>query len=402
MRSMAQERKPLYFVAAFFLGIFPSFAQEQRTFRTVVSLVRVDAAVTDGTRTLTNLGKEDFRIWDNGQPQSILYFAGDEEPLDLILLFDISRSMRPNVQKVAASARMGLSELRPGDRVTVMVFNRKSRIVAPFSSNLEDVERAVQSVLGLKFGGGTHILAAVNDAALILLREPKRGCRRAVLIITDNYGLRTRSEKTVVRHLWEADALLSGLIVRNPGFAALHRYSSILAPQTRIMEQGMTGVAEKTGGETLTSDNPGPAFREMLHSIRHRYSLYYVMPRGKPAIQQFSPGLVVVRISGSDVGEFGDAPLLELNECLTGDGTFELFIDAREVRGASVDVSSEWAEWLRAHKPQLREITMLTGSRFVQMTADFVRRFADLEGIMRVHTEPAVFDAALAESLDRH
>jgi VWFA-related protein len=280
---MAQERKPLYFVAAFFLGIFPSFPQEQHTFRTDVSLVRVDAAVTDGTRTLTNLAKEDFRIWDNGQPQNILYFAGDEEPLDLILLFDISRSMRPNVEKVAASARMGLSELRSGDRVTVMVFNRKSRIVAPFSSDLEDVERTVKdSVLGLVFGGGTHILAAVDDAALILMREPKRRCRRAVLIITDNYGLRTRSEKTVVRHFWEADALLSGLIVRNPGFAALHKYIGILAPHTWILEQGMTGVAEKTGGETLASDDPGPAFREMMHRIRHRYSLYYVMPRGKP------------------------------------------------------------------------------------------------------------------------
>ena len=30
-----------------------------------------------------------------------------------------------------------------------------------------------------------------------------------------------------------------------------------------------------------------------------------------------------------------------------------------------------------------------------------LRRFADLEGIMKVHTEPAVFDSALAESLER-
>ena len=84
-----------------------------------------------------------------------------------------------------------------------------------------------------------------------------------------------------------------------------------------------------------------------------------------------------MKISGSDVGEFGDAPLRELSECLNGTGTIELFIDAREVRGASVDVSSEWAGWLRAHKAQLGKITMLTGSRFVQVTADFVRRFAD-------------------------
>ena len=44
---------------------------------------------------------------------------------------------------------------------------------------------------------------------------------------------------------------------------------------------------------------------------------------------------------------------------------------------------------------------MLTGSRFVQVTADFVRRFADLRDMMCIYTEPAAFDAALVEPLDR-
>jgi phage regulator Rha-like protein len=43
---------------------------------------------------------------------------------------------------------------------------------------------------------------------------------------------------------------------------------------------------------------------------------------------------------------------------------------------------------------------MLTGSRFIQMTAEFVRRFAALEGIMRICTEPSAFDTALAQALD--
>jgi hypothetical protein len=68
----------------------------------------------------------------------------------------------------------------------------------------------------------------------------------------------------------------------------------------------------------------------------------------------------------------------------------------RDVRGASIDVSGEWALWPAAHKVQLREIRMLTGSRFVEVTADFVRRFADLEGVMRIYTEAAAFDAELA------
>ncbi len=117
------------------------------------------------------------------------------------------------------------------------------------------------------------------------------------------------------------------------------------------------------------------------------------------AIQQFGPRVVVLRISGTDIGEFGDAPMQGLEECLAGAPPVRLFIDARDVRGASIEVSGEWARWLGAHKDQLREIDMLTGSRFVEVTADFVRRFADLQGIMRIYTDPPAFDATLNESL---
>jgi phage regulator Rha-like protein len=54
--------------------------------------------------------------------------------------------------------------------------------------------------------------------------------------------------------------------------------------------------------------------------------------------------------------------------------------------------------WLREQKVNLRNITMLTGSRYVEITAGFVRRFAELESIMRVYTEPLAFDEALAKA----
>src|SRR4029077_1009209 len=107
----------------------------------------------------------------------------------------------------------------------------------------------------------------------------------------------------------------------------------------------------------------------------------------------------VLRISGSDVGEFGEAPMLALHDWLSEADPVEFFIDARDVRGASIEVSGEWAQWLGKHKMKLRTVTMLTGSRFIQVTAEFVRRFADLEGIMRICTEAEVFDSVLAEAL---
>ena len=117
------------------------------------------------------------------------------------------------------------------------------------------------------------------------------------------------------------------------------------------------------------------------------------------AIRRPAPDVVVLRISGTDVGELGDAPMRGLDDCLAGAAPLQFFIDARDTRGASIDVSGEWAVWLSARKQRFRRISLLAGSRYIEVTADFVRRFAALEGLMRIYTDPAAFDADLEEAI---
>src|SRR6185295_1408479 len=98
-----------------------AFAQESPVFQSAVSLVHVDVEVTDATgRVVDTLSRKDFRVFDKREEQAIRHFSKGDEPLDLILLFDISGSMRPKVAEVAAAARQGIYELRPGDRAAAM------------------------------------------------------------------------------------------------------------------------------------------------------------------------------------------------------------------------------------------------------------------------------------------
>lgn len=60
-------------------------------------------------------------------------------------------------------------------------------------------------------------------------------------------------------------------------------------------------------------------------------------------------------------------------------------------------MSSEWAVWFTANRTRFKSITMLTGGKFIQITAEFVRRFAGLDGIMWVCTDPKMFDLALEQ-----
>jgi len=271
-------------ILALFWTVVLVCAQDDVTFRAGVALVHVDVEVLapDG-RIVTDLTQPDFRVSDNGKEQTIVHFAAGEESLDLILLFDISGSMRPAVESVAAAAREGLQELREGDRVAVMVFNARSRVVTPFTGDLDKVERLIRKdVLVSRFGGGTFIQSAADRAARIFMAKSRTRRRRAVLVITDNYGQRTRKESTVVRNYWEADALLSALIVRTKGMRTRRTIATIMSPQMLAFQVGVGGIAEKTGGDMIQAGDSGNAFQEAMRRIRTRYSLYYALPESKP------------------------------------------------------------------------------------------------------------------------
>jgi len=269
-------------------------------FRAGVSLVRVDAQVTGNAGGINGLHKEDFEIRDNGEPQRVLYCSQDEQPLDILLLFDNSGSMEPAIRRLAASAHTALSELRKGDRVAVANFNAEAWLIGEFNDNLEEVEATVGRVVDLHFGGGTHILAAVDQATKYFAEKADPQRRHAILIFTDDDGQPSASQKSVVNHMWANDILLCGLIIptpmsQRPGGASFGRGN-----------EDMLGVAAQTGGETVDADDPGHTFREMMRRIRRRYSIYYAMPAGKPGASR----RVAADLSAQGRNRYPDAKVL--------------------------------------------------------------------------------------------
>ena len=267
-------------------------------FRTGVSLVRVDAQVNSAAGGVNGLTREDFEIRDNGELQRVLYCSQEEQALDLLLLFDNSGSMLPAMRRLAASAHTALSELRKGDRVAVANFNSEAWLMSDFNDDLDAVEKTVARVVDLRFGGGTHILSAIDMAGEYFHKHADPQRRHAILILTDDDGQSSASEKSVVNHMWADDILLCGLIIPTP--------MSQRGAARREGEENMLGVAAKTGGETVDADDPGHAFREMLRRIRRRYSIYYAMPAGKTG----SSRRVAVDLSPQGRSRYPDAQVL--------------------------------------------------------------------------------------------
>ncbi len=106
-------------------------------------------------------------------------------------------------------------------------------------------------------------------------------------------------------------------------------------------------------------------------------------------------GIILLVFKGHDIGEFGDGPFRELSANLREGAPAEIFIDARAVPSASIEVSGEWAKWMRVNRERIYRLNMLCKSRFIELTANFVQRFTEFGPRMRIYTDEAAFEEAL-------
>ncbi len=185
-------------------------------FKSDVSLVRVDAQVLDGSNhSIANLIAQDFVLRDEGKVREIRNFARENMALDVLILIDVSGSMRPNVERIASASRQAMDVLRDEDRVGIMVFDRQTRIRMPLRKGRESVEQEFQTLLRQeKFKGGTDITRALYDAADYMSRNGRKEARKTIIIVTDDQteSMFQVDEFGVGRALASADTVLNALL----------------------------------------------------------------------------------------------------------------------------------------------------------------------------------------------
>src|SRR5215469_4912259 len=164
-----------------------AWADDPVVFRSDVALVRVEAQVTDrSNRTITGLGPQDFVVREGGAVQKIQSVDSENVPIDLLLLLDVSASMRPHIQRISAASHDALRQMRADDRIAIMVFDRSTRVRMGFG-NSQDGERELERLLYSEtFRGGTDITLGMYDAADFLRRGGRPEARRAIVIVTDD------------------------------------------------------------------------------------------------------------------------------------------------------------------------------------------------------------------------
>jgi hypothetical protein len=182
-------------------------------FKSDVSLTRVDAQVLDRDgHAVTGLQVNDFVLRVDGRVMPIRNFASENMPIDIVLLLDVSGSMKPHVQRIASAAHDALNVLADKDRVAIMVFDTSTRVRLPFRNSHSEVADELNHLLrSERFSRGTQITRAMLDAADYLQREARADARRAIVILTDDQTQDQEDETRVEGALSRANAVLSFL-----------------------------------------------------------------------------------------------------------------------------------------------------------------------------------------------
>jgi Ca-activated chloride channel family protein len=185
-----------------------------------VDVVQVAATVTDrGGRLVKGLGRNAFRVLEDGREQEVTHFVGLEAEHELVVAVDMSGSMGSAMATCREAVRRFLSSLRPVDRVTLLAFNDSVFTVARREASPEARLRAVDR---LRAWGSTSFYDTVLRGLDLLERH--RG-RRALVLFTDGEDMVSHATAEDVERRIEVSASPVYVVAQGKGMreAALKR-----------------------------------------------------------------------------------------------------------------------------------------------------------------------------------
>ncbi len=156
------------------------------------NLVQLNVGVADHQgRAVTDLSRSDFAVYEDNVRQSIVSFEPVQKPFSLVLLLDASGSTLNFRTQLRQAAARFVDALAPDDRVAVIVFRDKSKVLANFTTDRKKIAYAINLVDDK--GGHTELYNALGFSLQQLAGEGNRR-RKAIVVLTD--GIDTSSYKT--------------------------------------------------------------------------------------------------------------------------------------------------------------------------------------------------------------
>lgn len=236
------------------------------TFHIQSNLVNLFVNVTDQSGAIIGgLNKDDFRVAEDGRPQTIKIFERQSElPLNIVLAIDTSLSVRKDLSdEKRAANRFARELLRQQDQMSLIQFATYVTQLVPFTNS---VKRIDQGLGDLKAGEATALYDAVYLGSDSLAQ--KQG--RKVLVIVSDGGdtAKTSTYEQALEHALRGEVMIYSLIDVPIASSAGRDIGG---------EHALITLAEQTGGKSFYVDEGGldKAFAKVSDDLRTQYVIGY-------------------------------------------------------------------------------------------------------------------------------
>ncbi len=233
-------------------------------FKKQVQEVFLHATVVDEMgRPVTNLTRNDFQIFQNGQPETITSFAREDVPVAIGIVIDNSGSMRDKRTRVNEAVMNLIKASNPEDEVFVVNFGQTPYLDQDFTSDPHLLEAALHQTSSR---GSTALYDAVVASSVHLRNNPRLN-KKVLIVITD--GQDNMSRETL------QDAMRK--LQSNKG-ATVYAIGLTEEGMTRSGRQALQDLAASTGGVAFfpqNVDEVNEISRTVAHDIRSQYTIAY-------------------------------------------------------------------------------------------------------------------------------
>lgn len=217
------------------------------------------------------LRAEDFRLHEDGKPQTIDTFAAEDAPFAAAILIDMSLSMDYKFGLARSAAASFVEQIREDDQVAVYGFSRKVAKLQDFSNS----RSITDYIWDAKTDSTTSLYDGLDRSLDDLTSRAER--RRSVLLISD--GEDTSSGRATKDSALKK-ALASGVTIYAVDLIEDDRLrgggSRVIGLQRGRRE--LQEFAAQTGGRYIHSphgDKLEEAFEDVVDELRNQYTLAY-------------------------------------------------------------------------------------------------------------------------------
>ena len=249
-----------------------------------------------GGALVTNLAREDFRVFEDGREQPLRDLALRQVPVDVALLVDASSSVAGNIEDFRRAAEEFAGRIAEEDRVSLVKFDDRVELLLDWTKSRHQLRRALSRIT-------PGVYTRFNDALALVAREQfrKDQRRRALVVLSDgidsNMGAATLEAS--LRALLESQ--VSVYVISNTeierankkseidnllgGTEASVRFNQIRIDGLRealrvldVSEGNLEQLTRATGGRLYKPQSFGDLTRvytEIAEELRNQYALYY-------------------------------------------------------------------------------------------------------------------------------